>query len=141
MRVKSAPHHRRTPLNLSAPLSCQRTLTWPRSGWASVFLAMCAFHVRTGSRASRATSWTTAERIIVISASPETGGMLDHNTPTIFNAVLNFRFNWSGQFHDLAEQNSFVLQSPKLMNTNWTQLIGKLRADSEYSAGFDKAYG
>jgi cytochrome c peroxidase len=75
------------------------------------------------------------------SPSPETGGMLDHNTPTIFNAVLNFRFNWSGQFHDLAEQNSFVLQSPKLMNTNWTQLIGKLRADSEYSAGFDKAYG
>jgi cytochrome c peroxidase len=67
--------------------------------------------------------------------------MLDHNTPTIFNAVLNFRFNWYGQFRDLAEQNSFVLQSPKLMNTNWTELIGKLRADSEYSTAFGKAYG
>jgi cytochrome c peroxidase len=67
--------------------------------------------------------------------------MLDRNTPTIFNAVLNFRFSWSGQFYDLTEQNRFVLQSPKLMNTNWTQLIGKLQADSEYRAGFDKAYG
>jgi len=75
------------------------------------------------------------------SPSPEAGGMLDHNTPTIFNAVLNFRFNWSGQFRDLAEQNSFILQSPKLMNTNWTELIGKLRADSEYSTAFGNAYG
>lgn len=75
------------------------------------------------------------------SPSPETGGILDRNTPTIFNAVLNFRFNWSGQFYDLTEQNRFVLQSPKLMNTNWTELIGKLQADSEYRAAFDKAYG
>ena len=142
MRVKSAPHHRSTPLNLSAPLSRQRALTWPRSGWASVFLAMCAFHVGTGSRASRATSWTTAGRIIAISARRrKLAGCSIDNTPTIFNAVLNFRFSWSGQFRDLAEQNSFVLQSPKLMNTNWTELIGKLRTDTEYSAGFDKAYG
>src|SRR5205823_6426523 len=52
------------------------------------------------------------------SLSPETGERLDHNTPTIFNAALNFRFNWYGQFRDLAELNNFILQSPKLMNTN-----------------------
>jgi cytochrome c peroxidase len=75
------------------------------------------------------------------SPSPETGGMLDRNTPTIFNAVLNFRFTWSGQFRDLAEQNSFILQSPKLMNTSWTELVGKLRADSEYRTAFGNAYG
>ena len=65
------------------------------------------------------------------SLSPETGEILDHNTPTIFNAALNFRFNWYGQFRDLVGLNGFILQSPKLMNTNWTELIGKLRADSE----------
>jgi cytochrome c peroxidase len=75
------------------------------------------------------------------SPSPEAGGVLDYNTPTIFNAALNFRLNWSGQFRDLAEQNEFVILSPRLMNTNWTELIGKLRADSEYRAAFDKAYG
>jgi cytochrome c peroxidase len=75
------------------------------------------------------------------SLSPETGGILDHNTPTIFNAALNFRFNWYGQFRDLAELNNFILQSPKLMNTNWTELIAKLRAASEYRTAFDKAYG
>jgi cytochrome c peroxidase len=75
------------------------------------------------------------------SLSPETGGMLDHNTPTIFNAVLNFRFNWSGQFRDVAEQNEFIILSPRLMNTNWVELITKLRADSEYRSAFEKAYG
>jgi cytochrome c peroxidase len=75
------------------------------------------------------------------SLSPETGEMLDHNTPTIFNAALNFRFNWYGQFRDLAGLNAFILQSPRLMNTNWTELIAKLHADSEYRTAFDKAYG
>jgi cytochrome c peroxidase len=28
-----------------------------------------------------------------------------------------------------------------LTNTNWSELLGKLRADSEYRAAFDKAYG
>jgi cytochrome c peroxidase len=75
------------------------------------------------------------------SLSPDTGEMLDHNTPTIFNAALNFRFNWYGQFRDLAGLNAFILQSPRLMNTNWTELIAKLHADSEYRTAFDKAYG
>jgi cytochrome c peroxidase len=75
------------------------------------------------------------------SLSPETGEMLDRNTPTIFNAALNFRLGWSGRFRDLNEQNEFVLQNPKLMNTNWTELIDKLRADSEYHAEFYKTYG
>jgi cytochrome c peroxidase len=76
-----------------------------------------------------------------VSLSPETGEILDHNAPTIFNAALNFRFNWYGQFRDLAEINDFILQRPKLMNTNWTEMTAKLRADSEYRTAFDKAYG
>jgi cytochrome c peroxidase len=75
------------------------------------------------------------------SPSPEAGGMLDRNTPTIFNAALNFRFGWSGRFRGLTEQNEFIILNPRVMNTNWTELIGKLRADSEYRAAFDKAYG
>jgi cytochrome c peroxidase len=75
------------------------------------------------------------------SPSPEAGGMLDLNTPTIFNAALNFRFGWSGRFRHLAEQNEFIILNPRVMNTNWTELIGKLCADSEYRVAFGKAYG
>ena len=72
------------------------------------------------------------------SPSPEAAEMLDYNTPTIFNAARNFRLNWPGRFRDLVEQNEFVILSPRLMNTSWTELLGKLRADPEYRAAFTK---
>src|SRR5690349_17424676 len=34
---------------------------------------------------------------------------LDFNTPTIFNAAVNFRFNWRGNFHTLQAQNEATL--------------------------------
>ena len=75
-------------------------------------------------------------------ASPADGVPLDYNIPGIFNAVLNFRFNWRGQFRFIEEQNEFVLLNPSLMmNVSWEELLGRLRADPVYGESFAATYG
>jgi cytochrome c peroxidase len=69
------------------------------------------------------------------------GGLLDFNAPTIFNAALNFRLNWRGNFQALEEQNEAALLDGRLMNTRWEELLGKLRADRAYTERFAAAYG
>jgi len=66
---------------------------------------------------------------------------LDYNSPTIFNVALNFRLNWRGTFHSLEEQNDAVLLDRRLMNTNWEELLGKLRHDADYARSFAAIYG
>jgi cytochrome c peroxidase len=66
---------------------------------------------------------------------------LDYNSPSIFNAALNYRLNWRGNFRRLEEQNEAVLLDHRLMNTTWDQLLAKLRADQDYVRGFTSAYG
>ena len=66
---------------------------------------------------------------------------LDFNSPTIFNAALNFRLNWRGNFRTLEEQNEAVLLSHRLMDTTWEELLPKLRADHDYVRSFTAAYG
>jgi len=75
------------------------------------------------------------------SASPEAGGTLDLITPTVFNAALSFRLGWQGRTRSLEEQTEFILLNPRLMNTGWTELTGRLRADPEYREAFAAAYG
>ena len=69
------------------------------------------------------------------------GELLDFNASTVFNAALNARLNWRGNFRTLEEQNEAVLLDPRLMNTTWPELLAKLRADSEYRAAFGAHYG
>jgi cytochrome c peroxidase len=69
------------------------------------------------------------------------GTLLDFNAPTIFNVALNFRLNWRGDFRVLEEQNEAVLFDPSLMNTNWEELLPKLRGDSTYADHFAAVYG
>jgi cytochrome c peroxidase len=69
------------------------------------------------------------------------GTLLDFNAPTIFNVALNFRLNWRGDFRVLEEQNEAVLFDPSLMNTNWEELLPRLRADSTYADRFAAVYG
>lgn len=76
-----------------------------------------------------------------LSASPEAGGTLDLNTPTVFNAVFSFRLGWQGRTRSLEEQSEFILLSPRLMNMSWGELTGRLRADPEYRDAFAAAYG
>ncbi|WFP74642.1 cytochrome c peroxidase [Mesorhizobium sp. WSM4906] len=68
-------------------------------------------------------------------------GRLDFNAPTVFNATLDFRLNWRGNFHSFEEQNEAALLDKRLMNTSWEELLAKLRADPDYSGRFAKLYG
>ncbi len=69
------------------------------------------------------------------------GRPLDFNTPTVFNAALNFRLNWRGNFRSLEEQAEAALLDPRLMGTNWPELLAKLSADRTYRDAFHAAYG
>ena len=69
------------------------------------------------------------------------GRSLEFNTPTVFNAALNFRLNWRGNFRILEEQNEAVLLDPTLMNTSWEELLPKLRRNSTYTERFAEVYG
>jgi cytochrome c peroxidase len=66
---------------------------------------------------------------------------LDYNSPSIFNAALNYRLNWRGNFHRLEDQNEAVLLDHRLMNTTWDQLLAELRADDDYVRIFASTYG
>ena len=63
------------------------------------------------------------------------------NTPTIFNSVLSFRLGWRGAYRRLADQIDADIRDPRLMNTSWDEVLGKLRADSGYLAAFERTYG
>ncbi|MEI8701019.1 MULTISPECIES: cytochrome-c peroxidase [unclassified Mesorhizobium] len=69
------------------------------------------------------------------------GEPLDFNTPTVFNATLDFRLNWRGNFRTLEEQNEAALLDDRLMNTSWEELLPKLRSDPDYSQRFADVYG
>jgi cytochrome c peroxidase len=69
------------------------------------------------------------------------GKPLNYNSPTIFNAALNYRLNWRGNFRTLEEQNEAVLLDPRLMNTTWEELLSKLGADQGYVRAFNAVYG
>jgi cytochrome c peroxidase len=68
------------------------------------------------------------------------GRELNFNTPTIFNAALNYRLNWRGNFRTLEEQNEAVFLNPQLMNTSWEELLPKMRAIREYQSAFAAIY-
>lgn len=69
------------------------------------------------------------------------GEPLDFNAPTVFNAALDFRLNWRGNFRTVEEQNEAALFDNRLMNTSWEELLPKLRSDPDYSQRFVKVYG
>lgn len=68
------------------------------------------------------------------------GELLDYNAPTVFNAVLNFRLNWRGNFRTLEAHNENFLHNSRIMNTNWPELLAKLRADPHYRKAFAAIY-
>jgi len=72
--------------------------------------------------------------------SPE-GGPIALNTPTVFNAALNFRLNWEGNFRSLERGAEQTLRNPAIMASSAEEVVGKLRADPETAAQFRDAYG
>lgn len=63
------------------------------------------------------------------------------NTPTVFNAALNFRLNWEGNFRSLQDHAEQTLRNPAIMASSAEQAVSKLRADPEAVRQFRDAYG
>lgn len=65
----------------------------------------------------------------------------DMNTPTVYNAGLNFRQFWDGRAADLVEQAAGPVHNPIEMDSNWPQVLSKLAGDAQYVAAFRRLYG
>jgi cytochrome c peroxidase len=72
--------------------------------------------------------------------TPE-GRPLALNTPTVFNASLNFRLNWEGNFRSLEDHAEQTLRNPAIMASSANEIVSKLRADAEAVRQFRDAYG
>jgi cytochrome c peroxidase len=68
------------------------------------------------------------------------GKKLLRNTPTVFNLRFNLYLNWDGAHESLHKHTEAVLLNPSLMNTTWSELLGKLNADRMYAPYFRSAY-
>lgn len=68
------------------------------------------------------------------------GDPLTINTPSVFNASLNFRQFWNGRADSLETQAHEVVQSPSEMGSHWEQVVQMLSADPDYKNAFTKAY-
>jgi cytochrome c peroxidase len=72
--------------------------------------------------------------------TPE-GQPLALNTPTLFNAALNFRLNWGGTFRSLERHAEQTLRNPRIMASSADEVVSRLRADPEAVRQFRDAYG
>ena len=62
------------------------------------------------------------------------------NTPTVFNAALNFKQFWDGRVDSLEAQIDEVIRNPVEMGSRWEDVIAKVAGDRRYSAAFAGAY-
>ena len=62
------------------------------------------------------------------------------NTPTVFNAVYNFRQLWSGAADTLAEQIAMVVHNPNEGNTSWPALLQNINKRPLLRKQFDRVY-
>lgn len=58
------------------------------------------------------------------------------NSPTVLNAVFNFRQFWDGRAGSLAEQISGPIHNPVEMGTAWADIVTKLNNDSYFKKAF-----
>ncbi len=68
------------------------------------------------------------------------GSSLARNTPTIFNVDFNYFYNWDGSTQALEAHAEKLLLNPDVMDANWPELLGRLRADPSYVAAFKSTY-
>lgn len=62
------------------------------------------------------------------------------NTPTVFNAALNFVQFWDGRAATLEEQAAGPVHNPLEMGSSWPEVIAKLQSDSGYLQSFAQLY-
>jgi cytochrome c peroxidase len=68
------------------------------------------------------------------------GRLLALNTPTIFNAALNFRLNWAGSLRSFERHAEQTLRNREIMASSADEVVSKLRGDPEAVRLFRDAY-
>lgn len=63
------------------------------------------------------------------------------NSPTVYNAALNFVQFWDGRAATLEEQVEGPVTAHAEMASKWPEVVEKLRADSDYRTSFAALYG
>jgi cytochrome c peroxidase len=67
--------------------------------------------------------------------------LLPFNTPTVFNAALNFRLNWEGNVRSLEREAEEGLRNPAIMASSAEQALVKISADEVMTQRFRVTYG
>jgi cytochrome c peroxidase len=62
------------------------------------------------------------------------------NAPSVFNSGLNFRQTWNGSGASLEDFLERVIKNPKVFDSNWNNVLAKLRQDEALAAQFGSAY-
>lgn len=68
------------------------------------------------------------------------GKPVEVNTPTVFNASLNFHQFWDGRVDNLEEQVHMVVISPTEMGSTWETVVKRIADDPGYAKDFSAAY-
>ena len=68
------------------------------------------------------------------------GKPVDINTPSVFNASLNFKQFWNGRVDTLEAQIQQVVISPVEMGSDWKTVVDNLTAMPQYQAAFSQVY-
>lgn len=63
------------------------------------------------------------------------------NTPTVFNAVFNFRQCWNGRDSDLCAQAGGPIRNPQEMGMTAKEVERRLNANARYCRTFHEVYG
>lgn len=62
------------------------------------------------------------------------------NTPTVFNSEFNFVQGWDGRASTLSELTDRIILDPKVMGSNWQEIISKLVKLPNYVKEFAQIY-
>jgi cytochrome c peroxidase len=62
------------------------------------------------------------------------------NAPTVYNVAYNYRQFWDGRSLSLEEQIDGPLHNPDEMDTNWSDVLAKLAADTPLRQEFEALY-
>ena len=68
------------------------------------------------------------------------GKPVEINTPSVFNASLNFKQFWNGRVDTLEAQVEQVVISPVEMGSDWKTVVQNLSAMPAYQTAFSQAY-
>ena len=62
------------------------------------------------------------------------------NTPTVFNVAYSFRFNWNGQYDNLAAHTDALVQNPTVMAGKWDEIVQTMSEIDDYRQAFKTIY-